>query len=101
MTSARSVLRSNLRLRAFIAGVPLRAASRRISITAARIAGSLCAKSARPWSAKVLTMELQSARYNSNVDATRCRSFELNGSRGTMAARCQRNSAFFRLGYQT
>ncbi len=35
---------------------------RRISITSALLVGSSCARSARPWRAKVFTMELRSSR---------------------------------------
>jgi hypothetical protein len=58
----RSRRMSSLRLRAFIAGVPVRAASRRVSITLNRMLGSFSAKSANPCKAKVLTMELRSWR---------------------------------------
>ena len=83
---------NSFRARAFMAAVPARKLSSRVRRTGSRRLASCLARSASPCKAKVFTMELRSSRYRCKAFAARALSGPLSESRGTISARCHRNS---------
>jgi len=75
-----------------MAGVPLRMERCSRELTFGNSDFSFPARSASACNAQVFTMELRSSKYVRSPEAARRHSLRVSGSRGTICARCQRNS---------